>query len=80
MGFDMTVSHWMWHVDSLVTGAGIQLGQCIPIQNSSLFVLLCQYKCYKYSTCLHIILQCLMVLQICMVFLLTYSMITSISS
>ncbi len=31
MGFDMTVSHWMWRVDSLDTGAGIQLGQCKPI-------------------------------------------------
>ena len=31
MGFDMTVSHWMWRVDSLDTGAGIQLGQCEPI-------------------------------------------------
>ena len=31
MGFNMTVSHWRWRVDSLDTGAGIQLGQCIPI-------------------------------------------------
>ena len=31
MGFDMTVSHWMWRVDSLDTGAGIHLGQCKPI-------------------------------------------------
>ena len=31
MGFNMTVSHWMWHVGSLDTGAGIQLGQCKPI-------------------------------------------------
>ena len=28
MGFDKTVSHWMWCVDSLDTGAAIQLGQC----------------------------------------------------
>ena len=31
MGFNMTVSHWRSHVDSLDTGAGIQLGQCIHI-------------------------------------------------
>ena len=31
MGLDMTVSHWRWRVDSLDTGAGIQLGQCKPI-------------------------------------------------
>ena len=31
MGFNMTVSHWRWRVDSLDTGAGIQLGQCKPI-------------------------------------------------
>ena len=31
MGYDMTVSHWRWHVDSLDTGAGIQLGQCQDI-------------------------------------------------
>ena len=31
MEFDMTVSHWRWCVDSLDTGAGIQLGQCKPI-------------------------------------------------
>ena len=31
VGFDMTVSHWMWRVDSLDTGAGIRLGQWKPI-------------------------------------------------
>ena len=31
VGYDMTMSHWMWRVDSLDTGAGIQLGQCKPI-------------------------------------------------
>ena len=31
MGFDMTVNHWRWRVDSLDTGAGIQMGQCEPI-------------------------------------------------
>ena len=31
IGFNITVSRWMWHVDSLDIGAGIQLGQCLPI-------------------------------------------------
>ena len=31
MGFNISMSHWRWRVDSLDTGAGIQLGQCKPI-------------------------------------------------
>ena len=50
----MTVSHWRWHADNLDSGAGIQLGQCLPIIIMHYtYVLMCHHNCSnEYIICI----------------------------